>query len=67
MLAAELVTAAVKGDTKTAMEKEKQWYRNADDIAVFLSSINPYLGNRRGTENVLHAFSVNEIRSGLYD
>ena len=43
VLAAELVTAAVKGDTKTAMEKEKEWYRNADDIAVFLSSINPYL------------------------
>ena len=43
VLAAELVTAAVKGDTKTAAEKEKEWYRNADDIALFLSSINPYL------------------------
>jgi hypothetical protein len=44
VLAAELVTAAVKGDTEMAAEKEKQWYRNADDIAEFLSSINPYLG-----------------------
>jgi hypothetical protein len=43
VLAAELVTAAAKGDAKTAEEKEKQWYRNADDIADFLSSINPYL------------------------
>jgi len=43
VLAAELVTAAVKGDTATATEKEKQWYRNADDIAMFLSRINPYL------------------------
>ena len=43
VLAAELVTAATKGDAKTAAEKEKQWYRNADDIVVFLSSINPYL------------------------
>nr|WP_240793368.1 acetylglutamate kinase [Psychrobacillus vulpis] len=43
VLAAELVTAAVKGDAKKAKEKEKEWYRNADDIAVFLSSINPYL------------------------
>ncbi|MCG7337641.1 hypothetical protein MHZ95_20575 [Sporosarcina sp. ACRSM] len=43
VLAAELVTAAVKGDEKTAAEKEKEWYRNADDIATFLSNINPYL------------------------
>ena len=43
MLAAELVTAAAKGDTKKAAEAEKQWYRNADEIADFLSSINPYL------------------------
>ncbi|MEK4230558.1 hypothetical protein [Solibacillus sp. FSL H8-0538] len=44
VIAAELVTAAVKGDTQTADAKEKEWYRNADDIAAFLSSINPYLG-----------------------
>ncbi|MBS4210307.1 hypothetical protein [Bacillus sp. FJAT-50079] len=43
VIAAQLVTAAVKGDTKTATEKEKQWYKNADDITLFLSSINPYL------------------------
>ncbi|MER2090168.1 MAG: acetylglutamate kinase [Sporosarcina sp.] len=42
VLAAELVTAATKGDAKKAAEAEKQWYRNADDIAEFLSSINPY-------------------------
>lgn len=43
VLAAELVTAAAKGDANKAAEAEKQWYRNADDIAEFLSSINPYL------------------------
>ncbi|MFJ7950192.1 hypothetical protein ACIQZG_01560 [Lysinibacillus sp. NPDC096418] len=43
VLAAELVTAAVKGDAETAALKEKEWYRNADDISVFLSSINPCL------------------------
>lgn len=43
VLAAQLVTAAVKGDTETANAKEKEWYRNADDIAIFLSNINPYL------------------------
>ena len=41
--AAELVTAAAKGDAKKAAEAEKEWYKNADEIAVFLSSINPYL------------------------
>lgn len=44
LLAAELVTAAVMGDAEKAAEAEKQWYRNADDIAEFLSGINPYLG-----------------------
>lgn len=43
VIAAELVTAAIKGDTETANTKEKEWYKNADDIALFLSSINPYL------------------------
>ena len=41
VLAAELVTAAVNGDTKKAEEKEKQWYKNADDIVMFLSNVNP--------------------------
>lgn len=42
-IAAELVTAAVKGDTATANAKEVEWYQNADDIALFWSRINPYL------------------------
>lgn len=43
VIAAELVTAAVKGDTNTANTKEKEWYKNADDIVLFLTTINPYL------------------------
>lgn len=42
-IAAELVTAAAKGDSAAAAEREKAWYRNADEISEFLSRINPYL------------------------
>ncbi|WP_408641612.1 hypothetical protein [Solibacillus palustris] len=42
-IAAELVTAATKGDAITAKLKEEEWYRNADDIVAFLTRINPYL------------------------
>ena len=43
---------------KWRQKKRKQWYRNADDIAAFLSSINPYLGERRIKEDVLYAFKL---------
>lgn len=42
VLAAQLVKAAKAGDTKAAADIEKQWYTNADQIAIFLASINPY-------------------------
>lgn len=45
VIAAELVSAAVKGDTNTVNTKEKEWYKNADDIVLFLSNLNPCLSN----------------------
>ena len=42
LIAGDLVNAAKKGDKVTVAEKEKKWYENADEIASFLSSINPY-------------------------
>lgn len=42
MIAADLVTAAVNGETEKAEQKEADWYRNADNIAEFLHRINPY-------------------------
>ena len=43
LIAADLVKAALAGDEAAAAEAEAKWYENADDIARFLNSINPYL------------------------
>jgi hypothetical protein len=42
VLAADLVKAAKAGDNEAAQEAERKWYANGDEIAAFLSRINPY-------------------------
>ncbi len=41
LIAARLVNAAKAGDRTIAQEQRIKWYTNADDIAEFLSDINP--------------------------
>lgn len=43
LIATDLVKAAIAGDAKAAQEAEEKWYQNADDIAAFLNSVNPFL------------------------
>jgi len=37
----ELLKATMSGDKTAAIEAERKWYANADEIATFLASINP--------------------------
>ena len=53
-IAARLVNAAKAGDMDTVKEERKKWYSNADEIANYLASINPY-------------WSKNEWKLMLYD
>ncbi|MFS1516248.1 glycosyltransferase [Bacillus sp. SCS-151] len=40
-IAGEIIDAAKREDKEALEESTKEWYRNADDLAVFLSKANP--------------------------
>lgn len=46
LIAARLVNHAKDGDAEAVKDDRKKWYENADQIADFLSSINPYWNKR---------------------
>lgn len=42
LIAAKLVKHAKEGNMEEAIKDQQEWYRNADEIAYLLASINPY-------------------------
>ncbi|TVX75931.1 glycosyltransferase [Peribacillus simplex] len=45
VIAGKIVDAAKSGNNALVQQLNKEWYRNADEIAAFLSGANPYLKN----------------------
>ncbi|TDL92213.1 glycosyltransferase [Vibrio vulnificus] len=45
VIAGKIVDAAKSGNDALMKQLNKEWYRNADEIAAFLSGANPYLKN----------------------
>ncbi|WP_404328093.1 glycosyltransferase [Mesobacillus maritimus] len=45
VIAGKIVDAAKNGKENIVNQLNKEWYRNADDIAAFLSGANPHLKN----------------------
>lgn len=50
VLAADLVKAVIAGDNQMAMELERRWYENANEIAILLGAINPFWSVREWRE-----------------
>lgn len=54
LIAADLVNAAKKNDTKGVEDARQRWYKNADEIAAFLAKINPYW-DKETWQNLLYS------------
>ncbi len=53
LIAAKLVNDAKAGDVNSVAKDNEKWHENADDIAAFLSDINPYW-NKLEWQNMLY-------------
>jgi hypothetical protein len=53
IIAGEMVKAAKAGNDAVYNEQKKKWYENADDIAAFLSAINPRW-DKKTWQDMLH-------------
>ena len=60
-----LVNADKDNDKEKADCLRKEWYENADDIAVFLSAINPYWSRQRWQNMLYSHLSMTEKEAAL--
>ena len=72
LIAAQLVNAAEAGNDTEVMELREKWYVNADDIAKFLSEINPYWSQKKWQALLFDHLKMTEdeavqILTGQYD
>lgn len=63
LIAADLVNNAKAGNAEGADNARKKWYRNADDIAEFLSSINPYWSKEEWQNNMYAHLEMTETEA----
>lgn len=61
----ELVNAAKDGDTGRADMLRKEWYRNADEIAVFLCRISPFWSEKEWQEMLYSHLELTEKEVGF--
>ena len=66
LIAADLVNAAKHGETEKANSAQKQWYQNADEIACFLSSVNPCWNEARWKDLLYRHLKMTEQEATLY-
>ncbi|MGI6114429.1 MAG: acetylglutamate kinase [Mahellales bacterium] len=72
LIAAQLVNAAKAGDSAQVDIQRRRWYANADDIAKFLASINPFWSEAQWRNLLFDHLSMTEneavfILTGRYE
>lgn len=65
LIAARLVNNAKNGDINAADEDRRNWYKNADEIAMLLSSINPLWTFREWQDMMYHHLRLVEEEAVL--
>lgn len=65
LIAADLVNAAKNGETEKADIARQKWYQNADEIARFLSSIQPCWSEARWKEMLYSHLQMTEQEAVL--